>query len=192
MAHAFVLILTLGCGSADDPPADDVNAKMAAFAQAHLGEQVGDGICATLIREALKESGGRPRFRNADGEGVWGEPVASLKEARPGDIIQFEHVKFIGKRRVVNDQGLAARIILTTTFPDHSAIITHVGAKGKTVTILHQNALGLDGTPVKSVTQATLVMAERRNGGTIKIYRPVPIENHAPGSRPLASLGRMD
>ncbi|MDB5350718.1 MAG: hypothetical protein JWN86_1965 [Planctomycetota bacterium] len=158
----------------DDPLDPDFNPNVVAFARSKVGEKVGNGVCSTFIQEALKEAGAKVlRSPAADGEYLWGEPVKSVKEAKPGDIVQFEKVVFKGRRRIIGDNGQPAMLNTRLSFPHHSAIVSAVGAKGKTVTILHQNAAGPDGQPLKIVQESTLVMAELQKGGSFKIYRPV-------------------
>ncbi len=165
--------LVASLAGADDPP-EDFNPKVVAFARSKLGEQVGDGVCSTFIQEALREAGAKVlREPAADGEYLWGTPVKSAKEARPGDIVQFEKATFKEQRRVVDDCGQPSLIITRRKFPHHSAIVSAVGPKGKSLTILHQNASGPDGKPNLTVTQATIVMSELQKGGSVKIYRPI-------------------
>lgn len=159
---------------ASDDPAETLNEKMAAFAKAKLGEQVGDGECTTLVNEALRESGGRMLQRpEADGEYRWGEAIKSVKDAKPGDIIQLEKVSFSGRRRIIGQNGAPVLVISKVSYPHHSGIVTAVGSKGKTLTILHQNGPGPDGHSLKTVQETTLVIAEKQPGGSMKIYRPI-------------------
>lgn len=161
----------------DPPPKGEFNDAVAKYARAQVGEKVGDGDCTTLVQEALREAGARMLHGpEPDGEYLWGEVIPSVKDAKPGDIVQFEKVVFYGRRRVIGDNGAPAIRISKTTLPHHSAIVSAVGPKGKTLTILHQNAAGPDGQPLKIVQESTLIMSERQKGGTLRIYRPVPRE----------------
>ena len=176
-----LLVFTLIASSrADDPPAPapvDYNAKVAEFARSKIGETVGTGDCATLIQAALREAGAKVLLSPAaDGEYLWGEPLKSVKDVRPGDIAQFENVTFRGKRRIIGNNGAPALILTKLSFPHHSAIVTKVGPKAKTITLHHQNAAGPDGQPVKIVTEQTLTMSELQKGGSLKFYRPVARE----------------
>lgn len=163
---------------ADDPPkAGEYNAKVAEYAKSKLGEKVGNGDCSTLIQEALREAGAKVLLEPAaDGEYLWGEPLKSYKEAKPGDIVQFENVVFSGKRRGVGDNGAPAIFFFTNSYPHHSAIVTKVGPGAKTITIHHQNAAGPDGKPLKIVQESVLTMSQMRKGGSFKIYRPIAPE----------------
>lgn len=157
----------------DDPP-EDVGAKALAFARSRIGEQVGDGQCTALVREALRVAGARPLHASGSGRGFsWGTPVDSVKEARPGDVVQFEEVTFRGRRRIVGEDGSPRLSLVTVRFPHHSAIVAAVGPKGRTLTILHQNVGRPDGSSDLKVQEATLVLSEMRKGGTLKVFRPV-------------------
>jgi hypothetical protein len=159
---------------AADDPAVDYNAKVAAFARSKIGEKVGDGDCSTLVQEAMRDAGAKVLLSPAaDGEYLWGEPLKSLKDARPGDVLQFEKVKFSGQRRKLGDDGFPVLIFTRTSLPHHSAIVTAVGPKGKTITMLHQNGPGPDGKSLKIVQETTLILSEMQKGGSLKAYRPV-------------------
>lgn len=178
VSAAMIAVVLAGSARAEDPAAPlTFNAKVAEFARLKLGEKVGDGICSTFIQEALREAGAKVLLSPAaDGEYLWGEPLKSVKDVRPGDIAQFEKVTFSGKRRIIANNGAPAIQVSINTFPHHSAIVTKVGPKSKSITIHHQNAAGPDGKPVQIVTEQTLVMSELRKGGTLKFYRPVPAD----------------
>ncbi len=176
--RSLIVLAVVAYSLADDPPAPvDLNARVADFARSKVGEKVGDGICSTLIQEALRDAGAKVLICPAEGgEYLWGEPLKSLKDARAGDILQFEKVTFRGRRRIVGRNGAPAILISQQTFPHHSAIITKVGPKGRTLTIHHQNAAGPDGNPVQIVQETTLLMSEMQKGGSLKAYRPVGAE----------------
>ena len=172
----FLIVFMFPLLAAGDDPAEtvDYNAKVAAFARSKIGEKVGDGDCSTLVQEALRDAGAKVLLSPAaDGEYLWGEPLKSLKDVKPGDVLQFEKVKFQGRRRKLNEDGSAILFVTTTSLPHHSAIVTAVGPKGKTITMLHQNGGGPDGRPLKIVQETTLVVSEMQKGGSLKAYRPI-------------------
>jgi hypothetical protein len=159
------MILTIAvmlCGVA--PP---VSEKVVAFARSNLGQRVGDGECTALAIEALRHSGAR---RSRSRPGVWGDELKSLRDAQPGDILQFEDAVFIRRRR--RDDG--AVITQNVSFPRHTAIVAGVRKRGPqpVLVILHQNA-GVAGDDQRRVVQEwTIDLAEKR-GGIMKAYRPV-------------------
>jgi hypothetical protein len=147
---------------------DPVNEKVIEFARSRLGQRVGDGECSALAAEALRYAGAAPR-----GSGRrWGDELRTVREARPGDILQFEDAVFV-RRRLRPDGAL---VTLEFRYPHHTAIVSDVRSRGKNVivTILHQNAgiEGGDDENLKVVQQWTLNLAEMRSG-TLKAYRPV-------------------
>ena len=153
-----------------------VNEKVVAFAKKSIGEQVGDGECATLANEALKSAGGKSisAYKDSPNEGdyVWGELVygrevkdgkliesgnAKLKVV-PGDIVQFRDAKFAGRR--------SGGGTYTMTASHHTAVVVNTTPNGKVLGILHQNSNGN-----KTVAEAILTLTDLQ-GGWIKIYRP--------------------
>jgi hypothetical protein len=98
--------------------------------------------------------------------------LSSVREARPGDILQFEDAVFV-RRRLRPDGALAT---LEFRYPHHTAVVSGVRRRGKGVllTILHQNAgiEGGDDQDLKVVQEWTINLAEMKRG-TLKAYRPV-------------------
>jgi hypothetical protein len=159
MATLFI-IATLGL--------DPLNEKVVEFARSRLGQRVGDGECSALATEALRYAGATPRGHGRR----WGEELPSVREARPGDILQFEDAVFV-RRRLRPDGAL---VTLEARYPRHTAIVSGVRGRGKgvIVTILHQNAgiAGGDDEDLKVVQRWTINLAEMKSG-TLKAYRPV-------------------
>lgn len=143
-----------------------LNAKVVAFAQAHLGQQVGDGQCWALADQALAAAGAhRP------GQGGWG--VYTFGESyrawgyiywrhrvgwmtyriKPGDVIQFEGVKFVYPDGSWND------------FPHHTAIVLSVS--GTKIGLIQQNSDG-----VMKVSTGTIDLAMKKSG-TMTFFHPV-------------------
>ena len=187
----FVTILALASANAqvkkELPP---LNAKVVEFSKSCLGEMVGNGECSTLAVEALKASGAK-RFPFArDGDYVWGEPVASFKDALPGDIVQFRNAVFQGRSRP-NSRGITT--YWHYEFAHHTAIIQKVQERGQKVTFLHQNTggEGVSEQDKRKVKQQTLRVDSLQPGGRIWIYRPmspdlgpVGAKQTSPGQRP--------
>jgi hypothetical protein len=153
----ILLLVALICGSDGS-----LNDKVVEFARSKLGQQVGNGQCTALAAEALRHSGGSRRGAR---QGVWGDELESLQDAKPGDILQFEDVVFVGRRR--QDDGS----ILTQTrkLPHHTAIIAQVRKRGTKpiLVILHQNV-----NNSRIVQEWTIDVAEQKSG-SVKGYRPV-------------------
>jgi hypothetical protein len=158
----MVLLVALSLCGADAA----VNEKVVAFARSHLGQRVGDGECTALAVAALRHAGARrPRPRS----GVWGQELGSVRDARPGDVLQFEHAVFV-RARIRGDGAVMAQ---TVSFPHHTAIVARVRSRGPrpVLVILHQNA-GVEGGEARVVRERTIDLAEQRRG-SVKAYRPV-------------------
>ncbi len=188
-AFAF-LIAAIAAGPAPEkkagppppPPLPPLNAKVVDFARANLGKPVGDGICITLAVEALREAGARPTpFNITSGDYVWGGPVEDLKDALPGDILQFRDAVFHGRRPI----GRGRTATWHQEYPHHTAVVAKVEQGGKLLTVLHQN-VDQQGRPESekgTVQEGTLRMESLQKGGWVKAYRPLPAD---PPRRPFA------
>jgi hypothetical protein len=143
-----------------------VSEKVVEFARSKLGQRVGDGECTALAIEALRHSGAS---RSRSKPGVWGDELKSLRDAQPGDILQFEDAVFV-RRRLRKDGALLKE---TLSFPHHTAIVARVRKRGPQpiLVILHQNAGG-EGDDRKVVQEWTIDLAEKRDG-TVKAFRPI-------------------
>jgi hypothetical protein len=155
------LILAMMLLGADGP----INDKVVEFARSKVGQRVGRGECTDLAREALRYSGARV-FRGRPG--TCGDELKSVRDARPGDILQFEGAVFVRQR--LEDDG--TRDIQMFSYPHHTAIVARVRKRGSkpVLVILHQNT-GPEGSDKRVVQEWTLDMAEKTRG-TVKAYRP--------------------
>jgi hypothetical protein len=126
-----------------------LNRAILAYAEFSLGAQVTNGECSSLASEALKECNGKPIVFQGKTY-VWGRELKPGEPVLPGDIVQYEGVKFTN--------GAA---------PHHTSVVRKVLAPGK-YEILEQNVNG-----VKKVQPGKLDMATVKEG-TIVIYRPQP------------------
>jgi hypothetical protein len=149
-------VLPWFAGAADAPKVPPLNAKVLAYANKQFGKKVGNGECWTLANLALKSAGARQPGVKGYGLYVFGRKVA-LKDIVPGDILQFEKVRF------EHDDG---KSFYFQNLPHHTAIVSSV--KGKQVTLIHQNE-----NNVKKVTRLTINLAHQK-GGTIAAFRPQP------------------
>ena len=167
--RAMMILISLAYGAdlrADEPTV--LNEKVVEFARSKLGQRVGDGECSALAAEALRYAGAAPRGQASR----WGEELPSAREARPGDVLQFEDAVFV-RRRMRPDGAL---VTLESRYPHHTAIVSGVRRRGKSVvfSILHQNAgiAGGDDEDLKVVQEWTLNLADMKSG-TLTAYRPV-------------------
>ena len=151
-----------------DPEPIPLNDKVVAFASAHLGQQVGGGQCTDLARAALRSAGARTPGQGAG----WGDELPTIRDARPGDVLQFEDAVFVHRGRLPGG-GTRTR---TYRYPHHTAIVATVRRRGQSLrmTVLHQNAHfeGEDEADHQIVKEWDLNPAEMRRG-TVKAYRPV-------------------
>jgi hypothetical protein len=128
-----------------------LNQKVLAYAQAHLGQEVGNGECWTLVDEAVKAAGADT---SGDGQCVFGRPIA-LSAVIPGDLLQFEKVHFEHR-----EGGRSS----SQDMPHHSAIVSAV--EGRKVTVLNQNVNGS-----RKVQYSTFNLDDLQRG-SLQAYRP--------------------
>ena len=173
----ILIAMTIGLGpqkkKAGPPPLPPLNQKVVDFTRSNLGKPVGDGICITLAIEALREAGARRgSFRDPKGDFTWGEPVPDLKDALPGDVLQFRDAVFKGQRSL--GKGRTTR--WHQEYPHHTAIVARVERDGKLITIYHQNVEteGKGKAEKGNVQEGELRMESLQKGGWVKAYRPVP------------------
>src|SRR5262245_9789491 len=101
------------------------------FALANIGRSFGRGECTDFVDAALAAAKAKPG-RNY----VWGAGPVDLKNAVPGQVIQFWDARF--KSPDGNSWWAASK---------HSAIIT--GVKGPRLTLVEQNVNGVRSTAKK-------------------------------------------
>ena len=174
--NALACLMVLGMMGQSEPAKDTsettLNDKVVEFARDHLGEKVGDGQCTSLAVEALTHAGAKLDPFRGDGDFVWGRPLDSPKEAKPGDVLQFRDAVFKGRHR------LPGGGIRTTTqkYSHHTAIVTEAKAGGKVLVILHQNVSSQGKEYKQVVQQGTITLSELQKGGWVRAYRPVAKE----------------
>ena len=165
-----ILVLSLSAHAA--AAKEDLGAKVLAFAEKHKGEQVGNGECATLAGEALKDAGAKRRGKDEPNSGdyTWGEHFLTVTaegsgqkfdgkktDIHPGDIIQFRDTKFAGK---------SAKGHYTQSAAHHTAIVLAIEDGGSTVRVLHQNFGG------KKIVQETTLHLGDLKEGWLRFYHP--------------------
>lgn len=118
------------------------------FACDHLNQQVGDGECASLTREALQAAGARPASGYRLGSEV---PIESVE---PGDLLYFHNARFQGRQ-----------YWMQLGSPHHTAIVT--GRNGDRITYLHQNF-----NRIRRVQFGEINLADLKSG-RIRAFSPV-------------------
>ena len=152
-------------------PIPPLNQKVLEFARERIGKKVADGQCLSLAVEALRYAGAKRYPFDPSGDFVWGRPVASFKEALPGDILQFRNAVFQGKRWITKRRWVSWH----HEYPHHTAIVSEVREGGRVVAILHQNvgAHDADDATKQVVQEASIRPESLQDGGAVAIYRPV-------------------
>jgi hypothetical protein len=144
---------TTSDGSSDSSSVDasllpPLNAKILAFAQASIGQQIGNGECWTLGAEALAVAGAQPPEVYDFGDEI------PLDKALPGDILQFYSAKFVD-----------GNSYLIMGAPNHTGVLSNIS--GSRWTMLNQNVNG------DRRVQPTTFNIEQLTEGTITVYRAV-------------------
>jgi hypothetical protein len=152
-------------------PTPPLNQKVLEFAHERIGKKVADGQCTSLAVEALRYAGAKRYPFEPRGDFVWGRPVASFKEALPGDILQFRNAVFQGKRSISSRRWVSWHY----EYPHHTAIVLEVRERGRVVAILHQNvgAHDTDDADKQVVQEASIRPESLQAGGSVAIFRPV-------------------
>jgi hypothetical protein len=157
--------------------APGLGASVLAFARARLGRLVGGGECAELADHALVAAGARTFGAYAGltqgDDYVWGHPV-SLRDARPGDILQFRD--FVAETSIRSRAGESES---SDVYSHHTAILE--ANLGDSLLVLEQNA-----APDRSVRRSRVAIRSGSFGGmptpdavttvqvtgTIRVFRP--------------------
>src|SRR5262245_57969309 len=149
-------------------PIPPLNQKVLEFARDRIGEKVADGQCLSLAVEALRYAGANRYPFDPREDYVWGRPVASFREAMPGDILQFRNAVFHGKRRISKGR----LVWWHQEYPHHTAIVREVSERGRVVAILHQNvgAPDADIATKQVVQEASIRPDSLQDGGSVAIY----------------------
>ena len=160
-------------GLAATPPAVPIpplNQKVLEFTRERICKKVADGQCISLAVEAVRFAGAKHYPFDPSGDYVWGRPIASFKEALPGDILQFRNAVFQGKRWITKRRWVSWH----HEYPHHTAIVSEVREGGMVVAILHQNVgAHEDDDAKKQVVQEGSIRPESlQPGGSVAIFRP--------------------
>jgi Ca2+-binding RTX toxin-like protein len=159
------------------PPAgpSDLAAQVLAFAESHLGTQVGDGQCGTLAMQALQSAGAKTAVdlgpTGPTDNYVWGSLVleevgtagggqaaaGSFGAVQPGDVVQFSNANFVLNTPTYHS---------LQSFPHHTAIIESYLGNGK-FSVLQQNING------NLTVQRGTIDFSQLTTGTVWVYQPV-------------------
>ena len=152
-------------------PIPPLNQKVLEFTRERIGKKVDDGQCISLAVEALRFAGAKRYPFDLSGDYVWGRPIASFKEALPGDILQFRNAVFQGKRWITKRRWVSWHY----EYPHHTAIVSEVREGGRVVAILHQNVGAHDDDDAKKqvVQEASIRPESLQAGGSVAIFRPI-------------------
>jgi hypothetical protein len=131
---------------ADSPSVPTANRKVLEYARTHKGEQVGDGICRTLVIKALEYAHAEPP-RHQDGLYTCGRRLKPEERVRPGDIALFKETHFPGSYE-----------------EHHIGIVFRV--KGSEFVLLHQNFGG------KKYVLTSTYDRKKQQGGQLVFFRP--------------------
>jgi hypothetical protein len=145
-------------GPATLPP---LNEKVLQFAKDHLGQQVGDGECGTLVVQALAAASARLPTREETLARVFGRRLKDDEVPLPGDIVEFKDVRFEAKDRPGGFEALF-----------HTTVLQEV-KDGKFV-VLQQNGPG--GRTVHALDLSTYELKK----GKLIVFRPVPVGTRLP------------
>jgi hypothetical protein len=152
----------------------DLAGLVLAFAERHLGTQVGNGQCAVLAVQALQSAGAKAGLGpwGPTANYVWGALVleelgvagggqaaaGTFDGVRPGDVVQFSDARF-----VLNTPTYTA----WQSYPHHTAIIEAYLGGGR-FSILQQNVNG------NMTVQRGVIDFAQLTTGTVWVYQPVP------------------
>jgi hypothetical protein len=158
-----------------------VNQKVVAFAEAHLGQKVGQGECTDLAEAAYAAAGAESESMlgptGPDANYVWGTLVTTVTTANhslagvlPGDVIQFRDVTLVHTTTYPNGSWYTT----TQTAAHHTAIVESVS--GSTIYVLEQN-VGSANTPdsVRHTVQHGTYNINDLQSGTMWIYQPISL-----------------
>jgi len=170
-------IRATGAASPDPVASFTYGPSILAFCQDSVGKRIGNGQCADLAAQALKNIGA-PLRAGADwpGEGdyVWGEPVAwvragflglkgdqELAHVEAGDIVQFHNTRFTGFDH--SDAG-----IYRLEARHHTAVVESVDVARKSITVLHQNWNN------QEIVRRETLFLRGMTRGWLRFYHPTP------------------
>ena len=134
----------------------------------------GSGECWDLPYYALLYAKAKTPYDLGKDLYVWGEPIANLEDAQPGDILQFEGVLLDGKWKTGDGRMEYWEYYdFRGTHGKHSAIVEKVN-KGLFFTTINAHVnVKKKGNIVQRIEGMNL-SPELIKSGTIYLYRPIP------------------
>ena len=174
---------------------DTTSQKVVVWARAQAGKQIGSGECWDLADSALRQAGAKSSAdlgpMGDDANYVWGDAVSDLKDAQPGDILQFRDFTVTTTTETETRYADGSSDTYTSedsfTRPHHTAIVSEVKSGGL-LKILEQNVAPAgkkvqlhnlhtkDVAPARSESQKkgakVIVTTTVTVSGTIWAYRP--------------------
>jgi hypothetical protein len=145
------------------PPEQGTSEKVVRYAKTKVGQVVDRGECWDLPFFALKNSNAKTPHDLGTDLYVWGTVIPNIRDAKPGDILQFSNVRIHREWREGNmtkwqDFNFGVR---------HSAVVESV--EGAFITTLNAHINGK-----KKVTRLVLNLSpENITQGTVTLYRPI-------------------
>ena len=173
-------------GAAEEQtPEKSVSQRVVEFGTTHVGKKVGSGECWDLPFEALKAAEAMTPW-DLPGKNlyVWGEEIKDLKEAQPGDILQFEGVVIQGswvtreKIKIKHQKDpVDAKVTHWENFnfgEKHSAIVEKVDKDLFFTTLNAHIQISNKGEtkPMKEVQRLQINLSPENITGKIYLYRP--------------------
>jgi hypothetical protein len=139
--------------------------NVARWAEAKMNQQVGDGECWTLAKQAIEQGtqgAAMSSIGYIHGDLIY-QQIATQRglvreEIRRGDIMQFTEAKF-------ESRSPAGMSYASAGNPGHTSVVS--GVSGNVIYVVHQNSGG-----VKRVQQGTYTL-EDMVAGEVKVYRVV-------------------
>ena len=171
----------------DTAEALTLNQKVLEYARGKFDQQVGRGECWDLAEEAVTQSGGESskKLTNASGKAFetadykWGTEV-ELKDAQPGDVLQFKGHNF--ELKTTRSNGWDSE---EQNWGHHTAIVEQNLGDGRLV-VLEQHTRPPGATEVSKKVQRREIFVKKgtfkegsavktiKTKGVVKAYRPKP------------------
>ena len=155
-----------------------LNSAVLAYSLRHLHLQVGDGECATLALRALTCAGAKTTvdysLTGPDADYRWGQPLHSVSELLPGDILQYRNVEFRKSWTTTRVEGSHTITSVHTNISvahHHTSVVETVN--GQLVGVLQQNSETDPDPATRKIVQRKELDFSTKVKGTVWLFRPV-------------------